>query len=546
MPPRPSCDILPSEITPPEIYRERRRFMQGMGVLAASAALGGAPDAQAGTRLAGVRSSAYTLDDEKTPYKAVTTYNNFYEFGTDKSDPSDHAGSLKTRPWTVTVEGEASKPGVYDIDSLLKLAPLEERIYRMRCVEGWSMVIPWVGFPLSELIRRAAPTGKAKYVEFVSLNDPRQMPGQRSGVLDWPYVEGLRLDEAMHPLTILAVGLYGEVLPNQNGAPIRLVVPWKYGFGTLESILPRHHQSEWCADPAGGAVEVWIQECQVHRQDTFRRETAVDGVDARGAAGVWLLFQRESACRPSPLEPGEGTPYRRIPETRHADVQWLRRPGGATVSRHGSAEVFLMGAILRNPKCWLFAVCLLPLARLFVLGSGGGLGANPIEFITHSTGTWTLVGLLVTLSVTPLRRLTGRADLIRYRRMLGLFAFFYAILHFMTYLWLDQFFDFASIAKDIVKRPFITVGFAAFVLLIPLAVTSTRVMMRRLGRRWQPLHRLVYLIALLGVIHYVWLVKKDLTQPLMFGAVLVLLLAMRLPWSRNALHAVRNRLAVAR
>jgi len=172
-----------------------------------------------------------------------------------------------------------------------------------------------------------------------------------------------------------------------------------------------------------------------------------------------------------------------------------------------------MGAILRNPKCWLFAVCLLPLARLFVLGSGGGLGANPIEFITHSTGTWTLVGLLVTLSVPPLRRLTGRADLIRYRRMLGLFAFFYAILHFVTYLWLDQFFDFASIAKDIVKRPFITVGFAAFVLLIPLAVTSTRVMMRRLGRRWQPLHRLVYLIALLGVIHYVWLVKKDLTQP---------------------------------
>lgn len=237
MPLRPSCDILPSEITPPEIYWERRRFMQGMGVLAASAALGIAPDVQAGTRLAGVRSSAYTLDDEKTPYKAVTTYNNFYEFGTGKSDPADNAGSLKTRPWTVAVEGEVGKPGVYDIDSLLKLAPLEERIYRMRCVEGWSMVIPWVGFPLSELIRRAAPTGKAKYVEFVSLNDPRQMPGQRSGVLDWPYVEGLRLDEAMHPLAILAVGLYGEVLPNQNGAPIRLVVPWKYGFKSAKSIV---------------------------------------------------------------------------------------------------------------------------------------------------------------------------------------------------------------------------------------------------------------------------------------------------------------------
>jgi len=205
-----------------------------------------------------------------------------------------------------------------------------------------------------------------------------------------------------------------------------------------------------------------------------------------------------------------------------------------------------MGAILRNPKLWLFAICLLPLARLFVLGFGDGLGANPIEFITHSTGTWTLVGLLVTLSVTPLRRLTGRADLIRYRRMLGLFAFFYAALHFMTYLWLDQFFDLAGIAKDIAKRLFVTVGFAAFVLLIPLAATSTRAMMRRLGRRWQQLHRLVYLIALLGVIHYLWLVKKDLTQPLIFGAVLILLLAIRLPWSQSALHAVRNRLALAR
>src|SRR3569832_2999363 len=187
MPLRPPCDILPSEITPPEIYRERRRFMQGMGVLAASAALGVAPDTQAGTRLAGVRSSAYTLDDEKTPYKAVTTYNTFYEFGTGKSDPADHAGSLKTRPWTVTVEGEASKPGVYDIDSLLKLAPLEERIYRMRCVEGWSMVIPWVGFPLGELVEKVEPLGSAKFVEFVTLADKATMPFVGSRVLDWPY-----------------------------------------------------------------------------------------------------------------------------------------------------------------------------------------------------------------------------------------------------------------------------------------------------------------------------------------------------------------------
>lgn len=234
---RSPTDISPSEITPPDIYRDRRRFMQGMGALAAGAALGAAPDAEAGIKLAGVRDSAYKLDEKNTPYKDVTTYNNFYEFGTGKDDPADRAGGLKTRPWTVAVEGEVRRPQTWDIDALLKLAPLEERVYRMRCVEGWSMVIPWVGFPLNELIRRAEPTGNAKYVEFITLNDPKQMPGQRSRVLDWPYVEGLRLDEAMHPLTLLAVGLYGEVLPNQNGAPIRLVVPWKYGFKSAKSIV---------------------------------------------------------------------------------------------------------------------------------------------------------------------------------------------------------------------------------------------------------------------------------------------------------------------
>ena len=234
---RSSRDIPSLEITPPEIYRERRLFMQGMGVMVAGTALGITSDAQAGARLADVHRSPYTLNEEKTPYKAVTTYNNFYEFGPGKSDPAERAGSLKTRPWTVKVEGEAGKPGEYDIDTLLKLAPLEERVYRLRCVEGWSMVIPWIGFPLSELIRRAAPTSRAKYVEFVTLDDPGQMPGQRSDILDWPYVEGLRMDEAMHPLAILAVGLYGEVLPNQNGAPVRLVVPWKYGFKSAKSIV---------------------------------------------------------------------------------------------------------------------------------------------------------------------------------------------------------------------------------------------------------------------------------------------------------------------
>lgn len=195
--------------------------------------------------------------------------------------------------------------------------------------------------------------------------------------------------------------------------------------------------------------------------------------------------------------------------------------------------------LLRNPKPWLFLVCLLPLARLLHLGFSGGLGANPIEFVTRSTGTWALVGLLMTLTVTPLRRLTGLNQLVRYRRMLGLFAFFYVCLHFVTYLWLDQFFDPAAIIKDIIKRPFITVGFAAFVLLIPLAVTSTNAMMRRLGRRWTLLHRLVYLIGGLGVLHYLWLVKRDLTEPLIYLAVLACLLALRLPWGVALLQRLR-------
>ena len=194
----------------------------------------------------------------------------------------------------------------------------------------------------------------------------------------------------------------------------------------------------------------------------------------------------------------------------------------------------------RNYKPLLFLICLIPLARLIYLGFTEDLGANPIEFVTRSTGTWTLTGLMITLAVTPLRRLTGYNALIRYRRMLGVFTFFYASLHFTTYIWLDQFFSLTAIFKDIYKRPFITVGFGAFVLLIPLAVTSTNAMMRRLGKRWQQLHRLVYLIGALGVLHYVWLVKKDLTQPLIYGAVLLVLLVARIPFVASWLSGWRQ------
>jgi len=231
-----------SEITPRAVYHDRRRLLQG---LAAGAALATAPawaQAPQPGRLAalpGARSAlagAVTMD-KPTAYADTASYNNFYEFGTDKADPVRAAGALKTRPWTVQVEGEVRKPGTWDIERLLKLGAMEERIYRLRCVEGWSMVIPWVGYSLAELIRQVEPTGSAKFVQFVTLADRAQMPGLSSSVLDWPYVEGLRLDEALHPLTMLAFGMYGEVLPNQNGAPLRLVVPWKYGFKSGKSIV---------------------------------------------------------------------------------------------------------------------------------------------------------------------------------------------------------------------------------------------------------------------------------------------------------------------
>lgn len=233
-----------SEITPRHVYQQRRRLMQGLAAGAALAALPGVPQAQV-TRpgklaaLPGGKSMAEggMATDKLTSYADITSYNNFYEFGTDKSDPARNAHTLKARPWTVAVEGEVKKPQTFDLDTLLKLAPLEERIYRLRCVEGWSMVIPWVGYSLSELIKRVEPTGNAKYVQFVTLADRAQMPGIGQRVLDWPYVEGLRMDEAMHPLALLTFGLYGEVLPNQNGAPVRMVLPWKYGFKSGKSIV---------------------------------------------------------------------------------------------------------------------------------------------------------------------------------------------------------------------------------------------------------------------------------------------------------------------
>jgi len=220
-----------SDVTPRHVYANRRRFLASLAGAAVTPAL---LNAYAKQKLAPLKASSFSTSEPKTPYEAATTYNNFYEFGTDKSDPSRNAHTLKTSPWTISIEGAVSKPQKIDMDAIMKLAPLEERIYRLRCVEAWSMVIPWIGFPLSELIKRVEPTSNAKYIAFESLYDARQMPHAQG--IPWPYREGLRMDEAMHPLTLLTVGMYGETLPNQNGAPIRIVVPWKYGFKSIKSI----------------------------------------------------------------------------------------------------------------------------------------------------------------------------------------------------------------------------------------------------------------------------------------------------------------------
>src|SRR5271154_5327890 len=236
-------DIPWSEITPKSLYLTRRKFLGGAALAAAAAGVGlrevvsPSMTARANAKIDGIKPSSFSTTEKENPYKDVTTYNNFYEFSTDKEGPAELAKNFKTRPWTVTIDGLVKKKQVLDVDTILKMAAPEERIYRHRCVEGWSIVVPWVGFSLGELINKVKPTSKAKFVEFTTIEDPKQMPGQRGRVLDWPYVEGLRMDEAMHPLALLCFGMYGEALPNQDGAPLRIVLPWKYGFKSSKAIV---------------------------------------------------------------------------------------------------------------------------------------------------------------------------------------------------------------------------------------------------------------------------------------------------------------------
>ena len=238
-------EIPASEVTPKQLYVNRRKFLVGAAIGGAAAATGlslrkiASPTAvaEANAKIENVRKSPFSTSEAITPFKDVTNYNNYYEFSTDKYEPAGLAKDFKTRPWTVTIEGLVKSKQTLDVDSIMKLAAPEERIYRHRCVEGWSIVVPWIGFPLSVLINKAEPLAKAKFVEFTTIYDPKQMPGQKVAVLQWPYVEGLRMDEAMHPLALLCFGMYGEVLPNQDGAPLRIVIPWKYGFKSAKAIV---------------------------------------------------------------------------------------------------------------------------------------------------------------------------------------------------------------------------------------------------------------------------------------------------------------------
>ncbi len=314
-----ATDIRSSEITPKSLYLNRRQFLAGAAIAGAATGLGlrelvsPSTTVLAGNKIDGIKKSPFSTTETITPYKDVTNYNNYYEFSTDKDGPAKLAQKFRTRPWKVKIEGLVDKKQELDIDTVLKMAPPEERIYRHRCVEGWSIVVPWVGFSLSELIKRANPTSKAKFVEFTTILDMQQMPGQQRNVLQWPYVEGLRMDEAMHPLTLLCFGMYGEDLPNQDGAPLRLVVPWKYGFKSAKALV----------------------------KHSLRRQAAPEHLEPFRPHGIRLLFQRESQRRPSPLEPGQRTPPRRIQQAPHVDVQRLRRSGRQPLHWNGFEKEFL-------------------------------------------------------------------------------------------------------------------------------------------------------------------------------------------------------------
>ena len=545
----------PDPVTPHRLFLNRRRLLRAgvlTGSVAATAGLyrflapaagGGAETKELGGLATADLSHAelvargWDVDEARTPYDSATNYNNFYEFTTSKPAVAAAAADFTTDGWTVEVGGMVEAPRTFTLPELKALAPLEERVYRMRCVEAWSMVIPWAGIPLSALLDAVRPTAGAMYVAFETLLDPSRMPGQHGDALDWPYLEGLRLDEARNPLAILAFGLYGRELPPQNGAPVRLVTPWKYGFKGIKSI-----------------VKVTLTDMQPPStwHDRAPREYGfLANVNPAVDHPRWTQAteQRIGEVRPPP----------------DAAVQRVRRAGGPPVREHGPPGELLSAAALpaRPPAAdaagrwtrqfsedfpvsfWRLAVVVngfVPLAILALDAATGGLGAGGVNTALHVTGLVSLVFLVGSLAVTPVRVLTGWNGLIAVRRALGLFAFLYAAAHVAIYVALDQGGVLAAAWEELLARRYLQVGAASVLLMVPLAATSTDGMIRRLGpRKWKLLHRLAYVAAILGVLHYYMLVKSDVTQPLAFGFVLAPLLGFRAAKHYRDLRVAANR-----
>ena len=453
-----STDQIPSsEITPQSVYLNRRAFMKG-GIAAASLlttgwvyrrlnrpgsavvdtpALAGLKAANEGKR--GI-ASGFRVDEPMTPLQSVSNYNNFYEFTTDKESVAAAAAGFVSKPWQVAVEGMVHKPRVFDLDELMKAIPLEERVYRMRCVEGWSMVIPWSGFPLAKLLERVEPMGGAEYVAFETLLDPERMPGQKADVLPWPYIEGLRMDEAMHPLTLLAVGLYGHELPAQNGAPLRLVVPWKYGFKGIKSIV----KITLVANAAGDDLEH-----EPHRTSTASSPTLTPRSTTRG--GV--------------RRPSNGSASRVVGRRSCSTAMARRWPISTRAWTCGqTSEAAARMKVTRFARFTVLLNCAVPVILLGWDAWRGQLGANPVNFAIRTTGLLSLIFLLLTLLVTPVSRITRWSWLGQFRRMLGLCAFFHACLHFLIFFGFDRGASASSTLSEIIKRPYLMVGTIGLVL----------------------------------------------------------------------------------
>ena len=482
-----------SEITPEYIYKNRRKFIKNLGLAAGSMLLNQ-------HLITSANASTKKENMKLTEYRYITTYNNYYEFGTGKSDPVERSQKFKTKPWDITIDGEVENPITISMEEIMEMFPSEERIYKLRCVEGWSMVIPWNGFPLSKILKKVSPTNKAKFVKFTSVLDPEQMIGQRFPILDWPYKEGLRIDEAMHDLTILVTGLYGKKLPNQNGAPLRLMVPWKYGFKSSKAIVniklvEKMPTSSWMkASPKEYGFYSNVNPKVDHPRWSQATERVI----------------------------GEGIISPRIPTT------MFNGYGDEVANLYTGMDlkkIFLMKSFLKPS---IFTLGLIPFIIITYKIFLNKLGPEPVKEITHFTGEWTLIFICLTLSMSPLKRFTNFKFWIKIRRMLGLFVFFYATLHLLTYIVIDYRLDWSQIIDDVVKKKYIFVGFAAWLLLIPLVLTSSKRMIILLKKNWNKLHKLIYVIAIFGSLHFIWLSKTIFFKPLIYSSIILLLLILRI------------------